>query len=171
MGRSRGDPEQPVGNSGCCMKAARAGISLNNNYSYCLLSTYCLPKTAQSAFHTSNLLVLLAAPCEDGQTEDQRSQATCPSSHNQSVAGQESNPASSNFIAWVSRNISRITDIPPLTSVLSHLPQPHPIRSLNRGWFCLLWCTAPFSPSVPLLGQLLVLTTLQPIYLFISLFL
>lgn len=124
MGRSKGDAEQLLGNSGCCMKAARAGISLNNNYSYCLLSTYCLPKTAQSAFHASNLSVLPAALCGDGQTEDQRSQVTCPSSHNQSVAGQESNPASSDFIAWVSRNIARITDIPPYLCPVASPPTP-----------------------------------------------
>lgn len=84
-----GDLEPPVGTSelGCCVKAARAGIILNNNYSYCLLSTYYLPKTVQRAFRTFNLLVLPAAPCEDGETEAQRSDVTGPSSHSPSWQG------------------------------------------------------------------------------------
>lgn len=68
-----GDLEQPVGTSELqyCVKAARAGISLDN-YSYRLLSTCYLPKIVQRAFHAFNLSVLLAAPYEDEKTETQR---------------------------------------------------------------------------------------------------
>ena len=49
--------EQLLGTSevGVLCKGSKGRIILNNNYSYCLLSTYYLPKTVQSAFCTFSL--------------------------------------------------------------------------------------------------------------------
>ena len=152
MGRPRA-PRGHQQNSGCHRKEARAGIIPKNIYSYCLLSTYCLPKTVQVLFVLSIFWSSQWALVRMG-TKAQRSQVTCPTSHASQCHRQELNTPSSDLIVRVSRDLSKITERSP-ARLLFHNPQPHPhpTHSLdNRGWFCSLWYIAPLPPSMPFLG-------------------
>lgn len=68
VGRS-GETQSTLGipqKSGCHVTEIRAGIIPNNIYSYSSLSAYGRPRTMQVVLCAFNLLVLPAAPWEDG---------------------------------------------------------------------------------------------------------
>lgn len=124
-------------NSGWYTKEAKTGVILNNNYSYYLLSTFYLLKTVQSAFYTFTLVALPAHLARMGKLKSRKVKTLAQIHTTSQWHRQESNSASSDFIANVSRNISRIREryllLHPFCSVTSTLTPTQPIPWTTEG--------------------------------------